>query len=77
MADTATLSVVGAYRVKVEHWTKSAAYQEMKAHGFHPMLRGLYWSWQEDVDERADSVSPSRDTREDHGPRPMKATPTE
>jgi protein tyrosine/serine phosphatase len=41
--------VVGAYRVKVEHWTKAAAYKEMKAHGFHPMLRGLYWSWQEDV----------------------------
>jgi len=41
--------VVGAYRVKVEHWTKIAAYQEMQAHGFHPMLRGLYWSWQEDV----------------------------
>jgi len=41
--------VVGAYRVKVEHWTRMAAYEEMKAHGFHPMLRGLYWSWQEDV----------------------------
>ena len=69
--------LVGAYRVKVEHWTKSAAYQEMKAHGFHPMLRGLYRSWQEDVDERADRVSPSRDTREDHSPRQMKTTLTE
>jgi hypothetical protein len=41
--------VVGAYRVKVEHWSKTAAYEEMKVHGFHPVLRGLYWSWQEDV----------------------------
>ena len=41
--------VVGAYRVRAEHWTKQAAYQEMKAHGYHPLLRGLYWSWQEDV----------------------------
>lgn len=41
--------VVGAYRVKVEQWTKIDAYEEMKLHGFHPMLRGLYWSWQEDV----------------------------
>lgn len=41
--------VVGAYRVKVDRWTKPAAYNEMKLHGFHPMLRGLYWSWQEDV----------------------------
>jgi len=69
--------VVGAYRVKVGHWTKIAAYQEMQAHGFHPMLRGLYWSWQEDVDEQADIASPSRDTREDHGSRQMKTTPAE
>ena len=41
--------IVGAYRVKVEHWTKENAYQEMLKHGFHPILRGLYWSWQEDV----------------------------
>ena len=41
--------VIGAYRVKVRHWTKTAAYKEMQAHGFHPLLRGLYWSWQEDV----------------------------
>ncbi|MEO6244868.1 MAG: hypothetical protein ABIQ12_05490, partial [Opitutaceae bacterium] len=33
--------VVGAYRVMIEHWTKHAAYQEMKAHGFHPLLLGL------------------------------------
>jgi len=43
--------VVGAYRVKVERWSKIAAFQEMKNHGFHPLLRGLYWSWQEDVGE--------------------------
>jgi protein tyrosine/serine phosphatase len=41
--------IVGVYRVKVEHWTKADAYQEMLKHGFHPILRGLCWSWQEDV----------------------------
>jgi len=41
--------IVGAYRVKVEHWTKKQAYQEMLSHGFHPMLRGLCWSLEEDV----------------------------
>ncbi|HEY5041148.1 MAG TPA: hypothetical protein VIK53_04025 [Verrucomicrobiae bacterium] len=41
--------IVGAYRVKVEHWTKEQAYQEMLRHGFHPILRGLCWSWEEDV----------------------------
>lgn len=40
--------IVGVYRVKVEHWTKADAYQEMLKHGFHPILRGLCWSWQED-----------------------------
>lgn len=37
--------VVGIYRVKVQHWTKAAAYAEMKAHGFHPVLRGLQACW--------------------------------
>lgn len=41
--------VVGAYRVRVEHWSKDQAWAEMKQHGFHPMLRGLMWSWEEDV----------------------------
>ena len=41
--------VVGAYRVKIQYWTKHAAYQEMKAQGFHPLLLGLYRSWQHDV----------------------------
>ena len=41
--------VVGAYRVRVNRWTKDAAYREMASHGFHPLLRGLYWAWQEDV----------------------------
>ena len=41
--------VIGAYRVKMKRWTKDAAYREMVAHGFHPLLRGLYWAWQEDV----------------------------
>jgi hypothetical protein len=41
--------IVGAYRVRVEHWTKKTAYEEMQANKFHPLLRGLYWSWQDDV----------------------------
>lgn len=41
--------VIGAYRVRVEHWTKNDAYAEMAAYGFHPWLRGLYSSWEEDV----------------------------
>jgi tyrosine-protein phosphatase SIW14 len=41
--------IVGAYRVKIEQWTKENAYQEMLTHGFHPILRGLCWSWEEDV----------------------------
>lgn len=41
--------VVGAYRVCGEGWSKGQAYQEMRALGFRPALRGLYWSWQEDV----------------------------
>ena len=41
--------VVGAYRVRVCHWSKPAAYREMEQHGFHPLLRELYWSWEGDV----------------------------
>lgn len=41
--------VVGAYRVNVEHWDKDQAWAEMAQHGFHPLLRGLMWSWEEDV----------------------------
>ncbi len=51
--------VVGAYRVRVEHWTKHAAYEEMKAHGFHPLLRGLYRSWQRDVADPAPLAKPA------------------
>ena len=43
--------IIGAYRVRVQRWSKSQAYQEMKAHGFHPLLHGLYSSWLEDVAE--------------------------
>jgi tyrosine-protein phosphatase SIW14 len=39
--------VVGLYRVQIEHWGKQRAYSEMAAHGFHPLLRGLYWAWEE------------------------------
>ena len=41
--------VVAAYRVKVQRWEKAKAYREMMAYGFHPLLRGLCWSWEEDV----------------------------
>ena len=70
----ATGLVVGAYRVRVEHWTKRAAYQEMKAHGFHSMLRGLYSSWQGELNETACPVSPPRDVGPERRSRPMKTT---
>lgn len=41
--------VIGYYRVMVEHWSKQQAWAEMRQHGFHPLLRGLMWSWEEDV----------------------------
>jgi protein tyrosine/serine phosphatase len=41
--------IIGAYRVEAEGWSKSEAYKEMLAHGFHPILRGLVRSWDEDV----------------------------
>jgi len=41
--------MIGIYRVRCDHWTKAQAWAEMMAHGFHPLLRGLCWSWEEDV----------------------------
>lgn len=41
--------VIGVYQVRVRHWTKEAAFKEMMAHGFHPMLRGLYSFWEDCV----------------------------
>jgi tyrosine-protein phosphatase SIW14 len=41
--------VVGAYRVRHEGWTKSAAHREMIQHGFHPELVGLDAFWENDV----------------------------
>lgn len=41
--------VVGAYRVTVNHWSRDKAWEEMVQHGFNPLLRGLVWSWEEDV----------------------------
>ncbi len=38
--------VVGRYRVTFDHWTKEAAYSEMLAHNFHPLLHGLSESWE-------------------------------
>ena len=40
--------VVGNYRL-IEGWSKYAAYREMVRYGFHPQLRGLCWSWEEDA----------------------------
>jgi len=45
--------VVGIYRVTVLGQSKSAAYAEMREHGFHPVLRGLYRAWKDDVPEPA------------------------
>lgn len=40
--------IIGAYRV-FNGWDKNRAFSEMMDHGFHPLLRGLCWSWEEDV----------------------------
>jgi len=37
---------VGAYRMWVDRWTKSAARREMDADGFHPELLGLEEAWE-------------------------------
>jgi len=41
--------IIGAYRVRTLGWSKAAAYQEMKAHGFHSSLLGLSKAWKEDI----------------------------
>jgi len=41
--------VVGAWRVRDQRWTKSQAWDEMIAHGFHPDLIGLVDYWDEKV----------------------------
>lgn len=38
--------IVAKWRV-AHGWTRAKAEREMLAHGFHPWLRGLYWSWEE------------------------------
>lgn len=40
--------IVGAYRIILDHWSKDAAYREMLADGFHPILRGLVRSWEKE-----------------------------
>jgi len=37
--------IVGRFRVLSQGWTKDRAYAEMRAHGFHPELLGLYEAW--------------------------------
>ncbi len=41
--------IIGVYQVRVRHWTKSVAYQQMLDNGFHPSLPGLYRFWQDCV----------------------------
>lgn len=38
--------VIGLYRLR-QGWTKGAAWDEMRAHGFHPELLGLWNAWLE------------------------------
>ena len=40
--------VIAAWRVS-QGWSKETAHTEMILHGFHPLLRGLMWSWEQDV----------------------------
>ena len=40
--------VIAAWRV-ANGWHKETAKTEMILHGFHPLLRGLMWSWEQDV----------------------------
>lgn len=37
--------IVACWRVKVQHWTKASAQEEMLAHGFHKSLLGLWEFW--------------------------------
>lgn len=39
--------VIACYRVRVCHWSKADAEQEMLAHGFHKSLLGLWHYWEE------------------------------
>ena len=38
--------VTGEHRVENDGWTKQRAYDEMRAHHFHPELHGLYETWE-------------------------------
>jgi len=44
-----TGEIVGIYRVRSDHWKKSAARREMLARGYHPELIGLDEYWEDDV----------------------------
>lgn len=41
--------VCGVYRVWGDKWTKAHAYAEMKQYGFHPILKGLYDFWENQI----------------------------
>ncbi len=42
-----TSLVIGEYRVRVDHWSKSRARREMKERGFHAELVGLDDAWED------------------------------
>jgi hypothetical protein len=41
-----TGEIIGEYRVDDDGWTKTAAYQEMIKHHYHPELHGLHERWE-------------------------------
>lgn len=59
--DDRTGLVVGMYRVLEEGWSKPRAYDEMRANGFHPVLRGLHAAW-ERFDPHAPPIATERDS---------------
>lgn len=38
--------VIGRHRVQHEGWSKARAYDEMRAHHFHPELHGIHEAWE-------------------------------
>jgi hypothetical protein len=58
--------VVGRHRVLHDGWSKDAADQEMRAHGFHPALHGLHESWEhfQGTKDDATSATATRDKTE-------------
>ena len=46
-----TMLVVGIWLVEYFGLPKDMVYRQMDSAGFHPLLRGLYWYWEENVIE--------------------------